>query len=59
MYHKITFKSLRSGRMIECTGELIPELNRTESDRYILRKQDGSYEDIYKQTVESIEEIKK
>ena len=54
---KITYKSVKSGRILECVGEVRGELNNESSDRWVVVKEDGSYEDIYKSTVRNMEEI--
>lgn len=54
---KITYKSVKSGRIIECVGEVRGELNNDSSDRWVVVQEDGSYEDIFKTTVKTMEEI--
>ena len=46
---KVIFKHWKTGEYLQVVGELIHD--NPESDRIVIRKYDGSYEDIIKETV--------
>jgi len=49
--HKIIFKHWQTGEQLEVTGSIDPQLNHPSSDRLVVTKPDGSFEDIIKTTV--------
>jgi hypothetical protein len=49
--HKIIFKHWQSGEQLEVTGNIDPQLNHPSSDRLVVTKADGSFEDIIKTTI--------
>ena len=49
--HKIIFKHWQTGEPLEVIGNIDPQLNHTSSDRLVVTKPDGSFEDIIKTTV--------
>ena len=49
MYVKIIFKHWKTGKHIQVVGEVIHD--HPESDRLVVRKADGTYEDIIKNTI--------
>ena len=49
MHVKIIFKHWKTGDPIQVVGEIIHD--RPESDRLVIRKADGSHEDIIKSTI--------
>ena len=51
---KILFKHWKTGTVLEVMGS-ITYFNQ-ESDRLVLRKEDGTFEDIIKSTIISIEQ---
>ncbi len=52
---RISFKHYKSGKTLEVRG-ILPEAYNTESsDLYVLLKQDGTLEDIRKETVIELE----
>ena len=51
---KILYKHWKTGVVLEVSGEIL--FNRPDSDRLVLRKEDGTFEDIIKSTIISIEQ---
>jgi RecB family endonuclease NucS len=49
--HKIIFKHWQTGEQLEVTGSIDPQLNHPSSDRLVVTKPDGTFEDIIKTTV--------
>lgn len=54
---KITYKHWKKEKTLEVTGVLPKELNNGSSERLIVLKEDGSFEDVLKNTVITIESI--
>ena len=54
---KVTFKHWKSGEYIDIIGEMPDKLNNNTSDRFVIVKEDGTYEDIIKSTVVKIETL--
>ena len=54
---KIIYKHWTKGHIIEVEGVMPKELNNGKSDRLIVRKADGNFEDVLKSTVVRIESI--
>jgi hypothetical protein len=52
---RITFKHYENGKLLEMQGVLPEEYNSDRSDFFILKKYDGSLEDIRKNTVVEFE----
>ena len=53
----ITFKHYKTGELIEMKGILPEVYNPENSDLYVLLKQDGTLEDIRKETVVKFEYV--
>jgi hypothetical protein len=53
---KVTFKHWKSGDELSVTGKIVPWMNEN-SDRIIVEKDDGVFEDIIKDTIVSIEDL--
>ncbi|MDG1113591.1 MAG: hypothetical protein P8N63_07440 [Pseudomonadales bacterium] len=49
--HKVIFKHWQSGDQLEVVGNIDPQLNHPSSDRLVVTKPDGSFEDIIKTTI--------
>ena len=49
--HKVIFKHWQSGEQLEVIGRIDPQLNHRSSDRLVVTKPDGTFEDIIKTTV--------
>lgn len=54
---KIYFEHWRTGEELQEEGSLPVELNRPASDRYVLKRRNGTFVDILKKTVQKIENI--
>ena len=54
---KITYKHWTKDKVLEVVGIMPPELNNGSSDRLIVQKPQGDYEDVIKNTVIMIEEV--
>ena len=54
---KITYKHWTKDKVLEVVGTMPPELNNGSSDRLIVQKPQGDYEDVIKNTVIMIEEV--
>ena len=54
---KVIYKHWTKGHTLEVTGVMPKELNNGSSDRLIIMKDDGSFEDVLKSTVIRIESI--
>jgi hypothetical protein len=54
---KVIYKHWTKGHILEVTGVMPKELNNGSSDRLIIMKDDGSFEDVLKSTVIRIESI--
>lgn len=48
---KIVFTHWQTGETLTVSGHLDPNLNNRDSDRLVLTKADGSFEDIIKSTI--------
>jgi len=53
--HKITFKHWKTGEVLTVEGEVPTTLNNSKSDRIVVLKSKGCYEDIIKETILSID----
>ena len=53
---KVTFKHWKSGDELSVTGSIVSWMNEN-SDRIIVEKEDGGFEDIIKETIVSVEEL--
>ena len=51
---KILYKHWKTGVVLEVSGEIL--FDRPDSDRLVVRREDGTNEDIIKATIISIEE---
>jgi len=54
---KVIYKHWTKGHTLEVTGAMPKELNNGSSDRLVILKSDGSFEDVLKSTVIRIESI--
>jgi|TARA_B100000073_G_C23439528_1_gene454738 hypothetical protein len=54
---KIIYKHWTKGHTLEVEGVMPKELNNGKSDRLIVMKADGNFEDVLKSTVVRIESI--
>ncbi len=54
---KVIYTHWTKGTELEVTGVLPKELNNGSSDRLLIMKSDGSFEDVLKSTVIRIESI--
>jgi hypothetical protein len=50
---KILFKHWKSGQVLEVSGEIL--FDHPQSDRVVVRTEDGGLEDIIKETIISVE----
>ena len=50
---KILFKHWKTGQVLEVSGEIL--FDHPQSDRIVVRQEDGELEDIIKETIISIE----
>jgi len=48
---KIVFNHWQTGETLIVVGEIDPKLNNQASDRLVITRSDGSYEDIIKSTI--------
>ena len=54
---KIVYKHWKSGELLTAVGHLPKEWNNSGNERYVLRLEDGTFEDIIKTTVVYMEEV--
>lgn len=54
---KVKFKHWKTGKLLEVSGHKVTYNSCSQSDRYILLKENGTYEDIIKATIVDIQEI--
>lgn len=52
---KVVFKHWKTGEVLEVVGTMPQELNNGFSDRLIIVKEDGEYEDVIKETIIRVE----
>lgn len=52
---KITYKHWKKEKILEVVGTMPPELNNGSSDRLVVLTQDGTFEDVLKDTVIRVE----
>ena len=52
---KVIFKHWKTGEVLEVVGEMPQALNNGSSDRLVLIKEDGEYEDVIKETIIRVE----
>lgn len=55
---RITYKHWTKDKQLVVEGSLPKELNNGTSDRYVVRQSDGTFEDVLKHTVISMEKIR-
>lgn len=48
---KVVYKHWKSGMHLEVIGTMPKELNHEKSDRFVIKKHDGHFEDVLKSTV--------
>ena len=53
---KVTYKHWKSGKLLEVVGTMPEQYNNGISDRILVQKPDGSFEDVIKTTVVRVEE---
>jgi hypothetical protein len=49
--YKVVFNHWQTGETLTVTGSIDPKLNNDASDRLVVTKADGSFEDIIKSTI--------
>ena len=49
--YKVVFNHWQTGETLTVTGIIDPKLNNDASDRLVVTKADGSFEDIIKSTI--------
>ena len=54
---RVIYKHWKKGTTLEVEGVLPKELNNGNSDRLIIMKSDGNFEDVLKSTVIRVESI--
>lgn len=54
---KVIFKHWQTGEVLEVVGEMPQALNNGFSDRLIILKEDGEYEDVIKETIIRVESL--
>lgn len=53
--YTIRFKHWKTGEELEVTGEVPTTINNPKSDRIVVLKSKGCYEDIIKETIVSVQ----
>ncbi len=53
---KVTYKHWKSGKLLEVVGTMPEQYNNGISDRILVQKPDGSFEDVIKTTIVRVEE---
>ena len=53
---KVTYKHWKSGKILEVIGTMPEQYNNGISDRILVQKPDGSFEDVIKTTIVRVEE---
>ena len=53
---KVTYKHWQTGTKLEVVGTLPKELNNQANDRVIVKRLDGTFEDVIKTTIVRVEE---
>lgn len=53
---KVTYKHWKSGKLLEVIGTMPEQYNNGISDRILVQKPDGSFEDVIKTTIVRVEE---
>ncbi len=53
---KVTYKHWKTGKELEVVGTMPSQYNNGISDRILVKKPDGSFEDVIKSTIIRVEE---
>lgn len=53
---KVTYKHWQTGTELEAVGTMPKELNNQANDRVIVKRLDGTFEDVIKTTIIRVEE---
>ena len=53
---KVTYKHWKSGKILQVIGTMPEQYNNGISDRILVQKPDGSFEDVIKTTIVRVEE---
>jgi len=53
---KVTYKHWQTGTQLEVVGTMPKELNNQANDRVIVKRLDGTFEDVIKTTIVRVEE---
>ena len=53
---KVTYKHWKSGKLLKVVGTMPEQYNNGISDRILVLKHDGSFEDVIKTTIVRVEE---
>ena len=53
---KVTYKHWKSGKILKVIGTMPEQYNNGISDRILVQKPDGSFEDVIKTTIVRVEE---
>ena len=54
---KVIYKHWTKDKQLEVVGTVPPEYNNSASDRLVIQKENGDYEDVIKSTVIRVEEL--
>ena len=54
----ITYRHWKTGDLLEVKGDILPQTNNPNSDRIVVLKGDGTYEDVIKDTIIEMHECK-
>jgi len=54
----ITYRHWKTGDLLEVKGKVVPYSKNPNSDRIVVEKDDGTYEDIIKDTIVEMYECK-
>jgi len=52
---KVTYTHWKTGKELEVIGTMPPQYNKGISDRILVKKPDGSFEDVIKSTIIKVE----
>lgn len=53
---KVTYTHWKTGKQLEVVGTMPSQYNNPISDRILIQKPDGAYEDVIKSTIIRVEE---
>ena len=55
--YKIIYKHWKKDKTLEVVGDLPKSYNNSTNDRYVVQLQDGTFEDVIKDTVIEIQKL--